>query len=70
MPRIAGVNHRDAVRALQRAGLRVVRESKHIVMTDGSRIVTVPSNDPANAYTMAGIAQDAGLEVEGFRSLL
>lgn len=35
MPRIAGVDHRDAVRALQRVGFRIVRESKHIVMTDG-----------------------------------
>ncbi|MFU8889906.1 MAG: type II toxin-antitoxin system HicA family toxin [Trueperaceae bacterium] len=70
MPRIAGVNHRDAVRALQRAGFRIVRESKHIVMTDGSRIITVPRNDPINAYTMAGIVRDAGLMVEAFRSLL
>ncbi len=70
MPRIAGVNHRDAVRAPKRVGFRIVRESKHIVMTDGSRIITVPRNDPINAYTMAGIVRDAGLTVEAFRSLL
>jgi len=70
MPRIAGVNHRDAIRAPERAGFRVVRESKHIVLTDGSRIVTVPRNDPINAFTMAGIVRDAGLTVEGFRNLL
>jgi hypothetical protein len=39
-------------------------------MTDGSRILTVPRNDPINAYTMAGIARDAGLTVEAFRTLL
>lgn len=70
MPRIAGVNHRDAVRALERAGFRVVRGSRHIVLTDGSRIVTVPRNDPINAFTMAGIVRDAALTVEGFRNLL
>ncbi len=70
MPRIAGINHRAAVRALERAGFRIIRESKHLVMTDGSRIITVPRNDPVNAYTMAGIVHDAGLTVEGFRRLL
>ena len=70
MPRIAGINHRAAVRALERAGFRIIRESKHIVMTDGSRIITVPRNDQVNAYTMAGIVHDAGLTVEGFRRLL
>jgi predicted RNA binding protein YcfA (HicA-like mRNA interferase family) len=70
VPKIPGINHLDAVRALQRAGFRVVRESKHIVMTDGSRILTVPRHNPVNAFTMGGIARDAGLSVEEFRRLL
>ena len=70
MPKIAGVNHRDAVRALQKVGFRVARESKHVVMTDGRRIVTIPRHDPVNAYTMGGIVQDAGLTVEEFKKLL
>ena len=32
-----------------------------IVMTDGSRIVTVPRHDPVDALTMGGIVWDAGL---------
>ncbi len=40
------------------------------MLTDGSRIVTVPRNDPINAFTMAGIVRDAALTVEGFRNLL
>ena len=70
MPKIPGVNHRDAVRALQKAGFRVAREGKHIVMTDGQRIVTIPRHDPVNAYTMGGIVEDAGLTIERFRKLL
>ena len=70
MPKLPGVNHRDAVRALQQVGFRVAREGKHIVMTDGQRIVTIPRHDPVNAYTMGGIVQDAGLTVEDFRKLL
>ena len=70
MPKIPGINHRDAVRALQKAGFRIARESKHIVMTDGVRILTIPRHDPINAFTMGGIAQDAGLSVQEFKKLL
>jgi len=70
MGKIPGINHLDAVRALQKAGFRIVRQGKHIVMSDGSRIVTIPRHDPVNAYTMGGIVHDAGLSPEGFRKLL
>jgi predicted RNA binding protein YcfA (HicA-like mRNA interferase family) len=70
VPKLAGVNHRAAVRALEKAGFRVARESKHIVMTDGQRILTIPRHDPVNAYTMGGIIQDAGLAIEEFKKLL
>jgi predicted RNA binding protein YcfA (HicA-like mRNA interferase family) len=70
VPRIPGVNHQDAVRALQKAGFRVARQGKHIVMTDGIRIVTIPRHNPVNAFTMGGIVRDAGLSEEEFRALL
>jgi predicted RNA binding protein YcfA (HicA-like mRNA interferase family) len=70
LPKIPGVNHLDAVRALEKAGFRVERQGKHIVMSDGQRIVTVPRHNPVNAFTMGGIARDAGLSVEAFRDLL
>ena len=70
MPKIAGVNHKDAVRALQKAGFRVVREGKHVVMTDGARILTIPRHNPVNALTMGGSVRDAGLTPAGFRKLL
>ena len=70
MPKIPGVNHLDAVRALEKAGFRIARQGKHIVMSDGRRIVVVPRNNPVNAFTMGGIAKDAGLTVEQFRELL
>jgi len=69
VPKIPGVNHRDAVRALKKAGFRVVRQGKHVVMTDGVRILTIPRHNPVNAYTMGGIVRDAGLTVEEFRKL-
>ena len=60
----------NAVRALEKAGFRIARQGKHIIMTDGMRILTVPRNNPVNAFTMGGIVKDAGLTVEEFRNLL
>ncbi len=70
MPKLPGVNHLDAVRALQKAGFRIERQGKHIVMTDGSRVVTIPRHNPVNAFTMGNIVRDAGLTNEEFRKLL
>jgi predicted RNA binding protein YcfA (HicA-like mRNA interferase family) len=70
LPKIPGVNHLDAVRALEKAGFRIVRQGKHIVMSNGQRILTIPRHNPVNAFTMGGIARDAGLSVEQFRELL
>lgn len=70
MPRIPGVGHLAAVRALETAGFRVARQGKHIVMTDGTRILTIPRHNPVNAFTMGGIVRDAGLTEEQFRKLV
>jgi predicted RNA binding protein YcfA (HicA-like mRNA interferase family) len=68
--KLPGVNHLDAVRALERAAFHIARQGKHIVMTDGVRILTIPRHNPVNTYTMAGIVQDAGLTIEEFKKLL
>jgi predicted RNA binding protein YcfA (HicA-like mRNA interferase family) len=70
MPRLPGVNHQHAVRAREKAGFRIVRQGKHIVMSDGVRILTIPRHNPINAFTMGGIVRDAGLTIEEFRELL
>ena len=70
MPKIPGVNHLDVVRALQKAGFVIARQGKHIVMSNGTRILTIPRHNPVNAFTLGGIVRDAGLDVEQFRDLL
>ena len=70
MPKIPGVNHLDAVRAFEKAGFVVVRQGKHIVMSNGGRILTIPRHNPVNAFTLGGIVRDSGLSVEQFRELL
>jgi predicted RNA binding protein YcfA (HicA-like mRNA interferase family) len=70
VPSIPGVNHHDAVRALEKAGFYIIRQGKHIVMSDGTRQVTIPRHNPIKAFTMGGIAKDAGLTPEEFRKFL
>jgi predicted RNA binding protein YcfA (HicA-like mRNA interferase family) len=70
MPKLPGVNHLDAVRALEKAGFRIIRQSKHIVMTDGARVLSIPRHNPVNAITMGNIVRDAGLTNDEFRQLL
>jgi predicted RNA binding protein YcfA (HicA-like mRNA interferase family) len=70
MPKLPGINHQHAVWALEKAGFRIVRQGKHIVMSDGVRILTIPRHNPVNAITMGGIVRDAGLTIEEFRALL
>ena len=70
MGKLPGIPHQRAVRALEHAGFRVLRQGKHVVMTDGVRILTIPRGNPINAFTMGGIIRDAGLTIEEFRRLL
>jgi predicted RNA binding protein YcfA (HicA-like mRNA interferase family) len=70
MPKLPGVNHQRAVNAFKKYGFGVEREGKHITMTDGKRIITIPRANPIDAYTMAGIINDAGLSIEEFKKML
>ena len=69
-PRIPDVPHQRAIRAFARAGYRIARQGKHVVLTKGARILTVPRHDPVNALTMGALVKDAGLTVEAFKALL
>ncbi len=70
MAKLSGINHLKAVKALEKAGFYIARQGKHIVMTNGVRIVTIPRHNPVNAFTMGGIVRDAGLTQEEFKKLL
>ena len=70
MPRIPGINHMAAVRALQKTGFEIIRQGGHIVMSDGVRLVTIPRHNPVNAFTMGQIAKHAGLTPEQFKKLV
>ena len=70
MPSLPGINHLAAVRIPEEVGFRVIRQSKHIVMSDGTRRVTIPRHNPVNAFTMGRIVAAAGLSLDEFLALL
>lgn len=70
MPRLPGIGHKEAERVLSKVGFQVIRQGKHVVMSDGVHIVTLPRHNPINAFTMGKIAKDAGLTPDEFRKLM
>ena len=70
MPKIPGVSSSQAVGALKKVGFQVIRQGKHVVMSNGQVRLTVPRHSPVNAYTMGAIASDAGLTPDEFKQLL
>jgi predicted RNA binding protein YcfA (HicA-like mRNA interferase family) len=70
MPKLPGVPHRRAVKAFEKAGFWIVREGKHISMTNGERIIIIPHANPINSFTMGGLIKDAGMAIEEFKKLL
>ena len=56
---------------MEKLGFRVVREGrKHIVMSNDVRFITIPRNNPVNAFTMGGIVRDADLTAKEFKEKL
>ena len=70
MTKIVGINHLKAVAALQMVGFEIRRQSGHVIMTDGVRIVAIPRHNPVNAFTMGDIVKAVGLTPDQFRKLL
>jgi hypothetical protein len=54
----------------KKAGFRVARQGKHVVMSNGQCILTIPRHNPVNAFTLGDIVRDTGLTTEQFRDLL
>ena len=43
MPKLPGVRHQDAVRVFEKLGFRIIRQSGHIVMSNGDTRLTMPN---------------------------
>lgn len=58
------------VRAFLKAGFKVIKEGKHIGMSDGKHRITIPRHPRLNPYTLKAIIKDAGLTEVEFKKLL
>jgi len=70
MPSLSGVNHLRAIKAFEKVGFRIIRQGKHITMTDGDKILVIPRANPINAHTMGAIIKGSGMGIEDFKKLL
>lgn len=58
------------VRAFSKVGFKVIKEGKHIGMSNGSRRLTIPRHNRINPYTLKSIIKDAGISSEEFKELI
>ncbi|HEX4707172.1 MAG TPA: type II toxin-antitoxin system HicA family toxin [Candidatus Udaeobacter sp.] len=49
MPKLPGINHLRAIRALEKAGFHIDRQGRHVFMSKGSLRVVIPRNNPVDA---------------------
>jgi predicted RNA binding protein YcfA (HicA-like mRNA interferase family) len=64
------VSSTRAQRAFEKIGFKVIRQGKHIVMSDGQHYLTIPRHNPVNPYTLRTLIRAAGLTDEQFKALL
>lgn len=70
MSKLPQVSHDRLVRALGRKGFWVLRQGKHISMTDGTHIVIIPRQAVIKPGTLRQISDAADLTAEEIRELL
>ena len=58
---------KEWLKPCKKLGFRLVRQWKHVTMTNRERILTIPRSNPLNASNMAGILKNAGLTIEEFK---
>ncbi len=72
MTRVPELSQRRIVRALQRAGFRVVRQGKHIAMYSEERNVMaiVPRHSPVKRSTLAELLKQVEMTPQEFQTFL
>ena len=66
----ADLSSECVVKALSKVGFRIIRQGKHIGMSDGTHYLTIPRHKRVNPYTLRGLIRDAGLTEEEFETLI
>ena len=58
------------VKAFSKVGFKIIKQGKHIGMSDGTRHLTIPRHNRVNPFTLKAIIRDAGLTDEKFNELI
>mgnify|MGYP001562343867 FL=1 len=70
MTKLPQVSHERVVRALKRTGFYVLREGKHISMTDDKHLVIIPRHHSIKPGTLKQILEAAEISSDQFKDLL
>jgi predicted RNA binding protein YcfA (HicA-like mRNA interferase family) len=71
MPKFPGLSGQDIVRALERLGFELIRQSgSHIIMRRGISGCVVPNHKEVKIATVSGILRQAGVSAEEFAESL
>lgn len=70
MTKLPQISHERVVRALKRAGFDILREGKHISMTDNKHLVIIPRHHAIKPGTLKQILDAADISPEQFKDLL
>jgi predicted RNA binding protein YcfA (HicA-like mRNA interferase family) len=71
MPKFPGLSGAQIVRALERPGFVVARQSgSHIVMRRNGQGCVVPNHEKVKVNTVNGVLRQAGVSAEEFNSVI
>lgn len=71
MPKFPGLSGRELIRALQKLGFVVVRQTgSHIVLRREARVCVVSDHKELKVGTVNGVLRQAGVQPEDFAKVL
>jgi len=70
MTKLPQVSHERVVRAFKRAGFYILRQGKHISMTDEKHLIIIPRQHVIKPGTLKQILEAAEISPERFKELL
>ena len=71
MPKFPGLSGKDIVRALEKSGFQVARQSgSHIMMKRGEKGCVVPNHKEVKVGTVNGLLRQAEVSAEDFQKAL
>ena len=71
MPKFPGLSGKDIIRALEKLGFQLVRQSgSHVLMKKGSKGCVVPNHKEVKVGTVNGVLRQAEISPEEFQRAL